>query len=57
MFTSKLHDAYCIMYIIHTLKPSITVSNIIESVDSICRDSPDTQYMLTQTNSQNLQNS
>ena len=30
---------------------------IIESVDSICRDSADTQYMLIQKNSQNLQNS
>jgi len=29
----------------------------IESVDSICRDSADTQYMLIQKNSQNLQNS
>jgi len=31
-------------------------SIIIESVDSICRDSADTQYMLIQI-SQNLQNS
>ena len=30
---------------------------IIELVDSICRDSADTQYMLIQKNSQNLQNS
>jgi len=30
---------------------------IIESVDSICRDSVDTQYMLIQANFSNLQNS
>jgi len=30
---------------------------IIELVDSVCRDSADTQYMLMQKNSQNLQNS
>jgi len=27
-----------------------SVDSIIESVDSICRDSADTQYMLIQTN-------
>jgi len=32
-----------------------TVGCIIESVDSVCRDSADTQYMLIQI-SQNLQN-
>ena len=34
-----------------------SVDSIIESVDSICRDSADTQYMLIQKNSQNLRNS
>jgi len=35
----------------HKIAVSCPMTFIIESVDSICRDSADTQYMLIQTNS------
>jgi len=35
---------------VHSIVPNIIESVVIESVDSICRDSADTQYMLIQTN-------
>jgi len=41
------HDIY---YVPHTIQSYAMNKTEVESVDSICRDSTDTQYMLIQTN-------
>jgi len=46
-----------VAYYFHLGEKSVHFRSIIESVDSICRDSTDTQYMIIQVISQNHKNS
>jgi len=51
---TRLEDELCrkslVLHNIESTRPAASLMYIIDSVDSICRDSADTQYMLIQTN-------